>query len=281
MKSASRPDLSYTPMSDAEKNYRYYCWERNLFLNPFNSLFPYFRLESQEATWDERFMMEDMIVLDELTEADKAIMADIGQSYCHARYLFYVYEMSSPPIYPKSRVMDPDSTLFRDESTELLIDCYLRLFTIFDKLAKTIKWTFGIQLENVPGKSFEMDATAINISKKIREEYPNNPYLMSFVSSFSELNPWADRDSYVLWPNIKRMNALRNNATHAALIVSVKIEEVDKINKNRQRNLDKDALFIYIRDFEIQVERLLHITRNAILDVQMAKCLNHKKGRFR
>ena len=185
--------------------------------------------------------------------------------------------MFLPPIYPKSRVLDPDSLLFRDESTETLIDCYLRLFTIFDKLAKTIKWTFGIQLDNVPDKNYEKDATAKNITEKIKDEYRNNPYLMSFVSSYSELNPLADRESYVLWPHIKRMNALRNNATHAALIVSVKMEETDKINKGRSKNQDRDAIYIYYRDFEIQVERLLHITRNAILDVQMAKCFNHSK----
>ncbi len=256
------------PSNKEDYYYRKYCWEYNLFLSPFNSLYPYYELIGKHP-YD---MMEELIYLEYYsTDKSRIIMTDVLLSYCHSRYLWYVdAKIGTNKIFPAERIMEQDTLGFRDISVEPLIDCFSRCYSILDKIAKVVQIEFGIEIVNDNGK--KVDAYFSGIIYKISndEKYSKNPFLRNLVDLYHDINPRSSRGKYdyKMWPGLENIVDIRNHIMHSGLAI---------VGPNKVGKSDRDVAYMTTSAFIIQTERLLYIVKNAIMYLNSAVIKNNIK----
>ena len=249
--------------------YRKYCWDYNHLVSCFNVLYPYYY---EKGAVPYR-MMEDFFPLEFFKNQDsKSLMADIIQSFAHSRYLWFI-DYNNTPVshYPVQNVIDSDAHGYRGAAIEGLIDCYSRCYTILDKVAKVVQIEWGITLEKNKRAYFSEIFKKILRTSSLR----SNVFLRNLALLYPDVNPALPTDGelkkrkknngekpaykskydYSMWPEIEHLDTIRNHIQHAGLVVThVKVDAESKF-----------VAYITEQDLLTQTDRLLSITKNAVL----------------
>ena len=253
--------------------YRDYCWKCNLFLSDLDALYP-FTESYPELSKGTGIAKEDAVCCCLRRKRDNHMLYDIIQSYCHARYLFYQYQMVELPIYPKFGVIRDDRYGPRLEDQEILIDCYIRLYSTIEKVVRLIGFVFGIDEFRFNHKEFT------ELVKKVKSgEKTLDPNLDNVFQLLCEIRPSPLRNEkvsdglifYEMWPDMRWMDSIRNSIMHAG--ISIRTAE-GKVMKPQNYLLELKE-----KDLDMQTQRLLFIVKNAILYTYDAILLDGKRVR--
>ena len=256
------------PANEEEYTYRNYCWRNNLFLSPFNSIYPYYYLVKKHP-YD---MMEERIDFEDYAEECKILMADIMLSYGHSRYLWYMNDngIDSEKSFPAERIIDPRTNGFRTVSIEPLIDCFTRCYSILDKVAKVVQYEFGIEIYDKNGEKTYAYYSNLTHTIRTSKELSSNPFLMNLVSLYREISPPKNyKKDYAMWPDFERINSIRNHIMHSGFAI------VDEDDKKTTSNSPLIA-YLSLIELRIQTERLLFIVKNAIMYSDSAIRMNRR-----
>ncbi len=213
-----------------------WCQGNYLFLNIMN-----------EIPHNSARFAKDDIQLD-LDERHQYLLDDIIRTYSHCRRLFHGLEPDRIRLKTE-----------RDEDVERLIDCYVRLYTLFDKCGKLLNHLYP--------QDFSDDKFSFyDVARKMARE--NNPYLKAIDMICSDVFP--DRASknagitdprnsfngHVMWRGF-----LRNSIIHNTFRLKPDMESDDFI---------KDVA--YVSAFEIYHATLMtfHDIREIVLNIQLA-----------
>lgn len=148
-------DLNHDSIKD---DYQRWCQERYLFLNIMNEI----------PHKSETYAKDDLQF--DLDDRHRYLLEDIVQTYSHCRKLFYAFK--DPFIFQEKTE--------RDDDVESLIDCYVRLYTLFDKCAKLIQYLFPQDWSDEKVGFYET-------ARKLACE--NNPYLRAIDMICSDVFP--------------------------------------------------------------------------------------------
>ena len=256
------------PTDKEEYTYRKFCWDNNLFLSSFNSVYPYYYLVGKHPY----NMMRECIDLEDYAEECKILMADIMLSYCHSRYLWYlnINGIDSDKNYPVERIVDPRIIGFRTVSTEPLIDCFTRCYSVLDKVAKVVQYEFGIEIYDKKGEKTYAYYSNLTYTIRKSKELSSNPFLMNLVSLYREISPPDNyKRDYAMWPDFEKINSIRNHIMHSGFAI---------VDEDFKKTTSKSDLIAYLSliELQIQTERLLFIVKNAIMYSDSAIRMNRR-----
>ncbi len=233
-----KPDLS---------RYEDWCWNYSFWLNPM-SVFP-FRMDScsnDSLKWMPGGALEIRF-------------KDVMATYDHARRLYYQYSLQ--PI---------DDRGFRKtdmEFAELLQDCYIRLYSIIDKIAKLLGLHFlGLEGTIPPFheivKSFENDSNCY-----LRGLYEINMDFSKKIIDGPDRIKLGIVDPYYSKHRVtKNPFFLRDMMAHAAINYVENGTEISKMKKYEAYNV----LSMSYNDLEVETQRLLWRVREVILHFYLA-----------
>ena len=220
-----------------------WCQENYLFLNIMNEI----------PHKCARYARDDIQI--DLDEKHRFILDDIIQTYSHCRKILQGLPNSEEFM----------SKTERDEDVERLIDCFVRLYTVFDKCAKILVYLFPQDSSGNKEKFYE-------VARKLACE--NNPYLKAIDMICSDVFPdkaskiagvHDPRNSFngrIMWRGF-----LRNSIMHNTFKLKPDLESNDWISG-----------VAYVSAFELYHATLMtfHDLREIILNIQMA--VEYSKG---
>ncbi len=243
------PDFIDKTDPDKEvEGYEGWCFYSVLYLNLFNEI------PNPNRDW-----MNDDLDL-KLDERHSIILEDVVRTFDHCRKI--LYEFTKVPIEERfSKV--------RDDSVESLIDCYVRLYSVLDKVAKIIDYFFSLDLS---GKT----ASFWNVSEALAVS--SNKYLRSIAMIKDDLFPKHVERINSVDPHFTfamacyRSSFIRNSIIHDTFRI-VGPDEKDYIQWN--------VAAITVQDLEYQTWSLMYTVREVILLTKMSVELErNKRGKF-
>jgi len=227
-------DLNRDSIKD---NHQRWCQEHYLFLNIFNEI----------PHKCAKYAKDDIQL--ELDDKHQFLLDDIIQTYAHCRRLFYKFQ--DPKIFMSKKE--------RDEDVEILIDCYVRLYTLFDKCAKLIQYLFPQDWSNEKMGFYET-------ARKLACE--NNPYLRAIDMICTDVFP--DKESRKAGISDPR-NSISGHIMWRGFIRNSIMHNTFKIKADVNSNEWIDGVS-FIPAFELYHATLMtfHDIREIILNIQMA-----------
>ena len=171
-------------------------------------------------------------------------MAEILRTYDHCRLLFYMYDrrqnIGSGPL-----------------SKEFLVDCYYRLFSMLDKIAKVLSSL--LSLDDMEDNSF---------SAVCERLIPSDDYLGGIYRVYKELFYTMDElksgvvDEFNSVHQVKmRANMIRNMIAHSALYFIDSDDDYVRFD---------NVLTLSESDLELETANLLDQIREILLNLQFA-----------
>ena len=262
--------------TQAEKDYRKWCIENRLFLNPLNDLGSY----SIAAT--DILTTPNMVTPLNVGPCYQGFFNQIKQEFSSSRFLCYegincssahfsdkdvfLYNTLDYPVYGIS--IEKTKIAFRITNS------------IFDKIAYFINEYFRLKINRKHVDFRKLWFEEIENKKEIRKKLK--------ITKSAPLRGlyWLSRDFYIdkkdsdylesLEPDWKDLNEIRNHLEHKYLKVHDYSYNypVNKIDKN---SIDDLAYSITRQDFERKTIRLLKLTRNAIIYLSLAINVEEKE----
>lgn len=261
-------NLNSFEFGDNEKlnNYRYWCLENYLYINPLNDL------------GASKFASHDCLNLPSLILETKApptyftLYNQLKQEFATARYFYYKSVVFQDPHFSDEDVVIVDtmeSALF-SYNLELAKSAFRNTYSILDKIAYFLNdyLKLGNNYNRVNFRSvwFKKD------NKTLHEHFQNSQN-WALRGLF-----WLSKDFFikehdeVLDPDSKQIAELRNSIEHKGLKIMY-----DTYLYSNFFNADKEIIFIINRDdFESKTLRLLKTVRAAIM--YLAFIINYEEG---
>jgi len=260
----SPPKWPYELRSDKEKRYRQFVMENHLFLSVFNLL----------PTIEGRPMMDDLYCNfeGEKKEVHIALFDDIKQAFAYSRLQFFTYYERLSSLKEGYRehfsmilTHDGGSNIAFHESILMqeLIESYLRLYSILDKIGNLASSAFGLNIGT--GKKDKRKPTIRNVALEINQY--DNPFLQQLKAIFMEIDPEYEEKAekipyYRLTPKAERMDFVRNHLMHNAVEFVLEEEKIKNSNERIQ--------YISPIEFEDLTSKLLDIVKEAIMTIWAA-----------
>ena len=175
-----------------DKIYEEWCWNKHYLLNLTNEL----------PIMDENQLKDNLFITTD--EVNKIRMDEICRIYEHCRRILYRH-MQEPEL---ARLYFKPG-----EQTESLLDCYYRIFSLLDKIAKVI--SKAVYDDQIDDKSFR------NVCNNLRSN--SNDYLRGIFEIYKDLYMNEDADLgfmdefYSAHRVKKKPNTIRNKIAHSTL----------------------------------------------------------------
>lgn len=157
---------------------------------------------------------------------------------------------------------------------ELLIDAFVRLYSILDKISNLIVYEFGIKLWD--SKRDKTAKPSIDgIAHYMHDTEEDNPFLRILETLYVEINPDTsmiskdqskdDEVYYDRLPFAQTLYNLRNHIIHSDLVLT-----------GGRMELDKRTGKIYTKDFKERTKMLALVVKEAIMTTMLAIEFNNK-----
>lgn len=220
-------------------NYAEWCWNNRLWLN----------IASDVLLMDKEQLKDD---IDLKVDIDNTIrMNEIVRTFDHCRSLFY--QFSKAPFEERAYYKP-------GPETEFLVDCYYRLFSLLDKIAKVISCLLFGNSKYI--QSFK------DVCIKLK---PGNNYIGGIFRIYRELF-FSDEDlkdgivdEFNSAHRVKRRtNFIRNMIAHSALNFVTPDEDY-----NKYKGYD-NVLTLSAADLENETVQLFHQIREILMNLQLA-----------
>lgn len=255
--------------SKKEKQYRLWCLEESLFLNPLCEM-------GKETAFAHDVLTIDGIIgklENPVSPKEFGMFNQIKQEYITARFFIFEYLFYSHKDSFVNRDTNLTDTLDYPQygiSVEKLRISYRIMYSIFDKIAFLINDYFelGCKLNQVSFRNVWMEN---NNQKRLREQFQNKPNL-ALRGLYWLSKDFFDKDddfSDTLEPDAESLHEIRNHLEHKYLKIhwddSAIFSEIDD-------PLMRDDLSysLYESDFRNKTIRLLKMTREAIIYLSLA-----------
>ncbi|HHX70672.1 MAG: LA2681 family HEPN domain-containing protein [Miniphocaeibacter sp.] len=242
-------------MSNAEKNYRNWCLENNLFLNPMNDL-----------PIKENFIASDIVHLPDITMSVKKninykfhiMYNNLKEEFISSRFLYYE---SLEPNY-KTHYSDRDVYLTNNLDNamhsvriEKLKSSFKLLYSILDKSSFFLNEYYNLNIN-------ENEITFRNLWESSKE---CNLNILPYVNNYG-LNAirWLYKDIFVNLhkspnPHSKILHTLRNALEHRFLVVT------NSLTLNEDLEEKGNIWYISEKNFQNYTLELLHMVRELLI----------------
>ena len=233
------------------------------------------------------------------------LFSDIIDTFGHARYLIYKYSIirretgdlrfpepdkrgfyeridgsftpESETLTIKTRnILDKDFAIAgavnveykKREHEELLIDAFIRLYSILDKISNLVQRQFSIFLRNRFNPERPSRPSIDGIAHYLRDMDEENPFLRVLETIYIEINPTfsenkedrsKDSTYYARLPYAQNLYNLRNHIVHSELVLT-----------DDREDLNTKSGIIFRRDFLERTKMLAKIVKEAIMTTMLA-----------
>ena len=250
--------------TEEEINYRTWCLEYRLFLNPLNDLgtFP--------SAASDLLCTPSIIMEKGETPYFHGFYNQIKQEYVSARWLYYDGITSQAQHFSDSHVLllnTLDYPVYGLAAEKIKIS-FRMLYSLFDKIAFFLNryMPLSIKEKKVHFRTFWYENhTRTNTLRKTLELSENWPLRGLFWLS---KDLYEDRDGFkeALEPDARELLAIRNHLEHKYLKYHEPPEKLPYSNDNSE----SFGFSIHRKDFEIKVLRILKMVRAALIYLALA-----------
>ncbi len=265
--------------SEAERQYRTWCLERRLFLNPLNEL------GTHPVAASDTLHVPTMVVPLDADMRHLGLMNQLKQEYASARFFLYDGINGKGPHFSDKGVRLVNTLDYPSYSlaVEKAKAAFRMAYSILDKIGFFLNDYLGMKIarHEVSFRSiwFRNPKVPENGLRDDMTQHPNAALLALF---------WLGKDLYenqrgfrdVMQPDAKELAGIRNHLEHKYL----KLHEAEWIGLDKKEALhpwDVDALAhsVYRRDFEARALRLLKMVRAALIYLCAAVGVEERRRR--
>lgn len=265
--------------SKAEREYRSWCIEKRLFLNPLSDIWKKDIVANDVLTFPSVFLSakESSPLVPEVY----GIYNQLKQEYISARYIMFeaIEESGNNLHFSDKRVKLYDMLDYRIYRLwiEKLKMAFLAAYAIFDKVAYLVNeyWKLSINIERIKFNTVWYKST--DSKRKLNEKFSSSQnWPLRGLFWVSKDLFYKKSENHLIEPDARQLNHIRNHIAHKYL--RVYDEWLVDARKSRENDGHHVSYSIGHEEFILQSIRLLKLVRSALIYLSLAAHAEESKS---